>query len=81
MKRYALAGTFALLAGVATLLLLVSILYSCQMGGHPHDMGNSSRSGGSSHSSSARSPTPQVVVTDQVPAARRNSVAPSTKRL
>lgn len=37
MKRYTLAGTFAGLAGAATLLLLFSIVYSCRMGGEPHE--------------------------------------------
>jgi len=42
MKRLAAAGTFALLGGAATLLLLASILFSCGQGGHPHDMGTQS---------------------------------------
>ncbi len=37
MKRYTLAGAFAGLAGAAGLLLLVSIVYSCGMGGSPHE--------------------------------------------
>lgn len=37
MKRTALAGTFALVGGAATLLLLASIVYSCEMGGTPHE--------------------------------------------
>lgn len=37
MKRYTLAGTFAGLAGAVGLLLLVSIVYSCRMGGSPHE--------------------------------------------
>jgi hypothetical protein len=37
MKRFTLAGTFASLAGAATLLLLFSIVYSCRMGGEPHE--------------------------------------------
>lgn len=40
MERLAAAGTFALLAGAATLLLLASIFYSCRVGGEPHEMGN-----------------------------------------
>jgi len=55
MKRTAAAGTFALLAGGATLLMLASIVYSCRGGGHPHDMGTSSKDA-SSHST----PTAQV---------------------
>jgi len=42
MKRLAAAGTFALIGGAATLLLLASILFSCGKGGHPHDMGTQS---------------------------------------
>ena len=42
MKRFALAGTFALIGGAATLLMVASILYSCREGGTPHDMGNQS---------------------------------------
>jgi hypothetical protein len=42
MKRLAAAGTFALIGGAATLLLLASILFSCGQGGHPHDMGTQS---------------------------------------
>jgi len=37
MKRLAAAGTFALLAGGATLILVASILYSCRQGGDPHN--------------------------------------------
>lgn len=81
MKRTALAGTFALLAGGATLLLLVSILYSCQLGGHPHDMGNTDASSGPSHSSSAVSSTPQVVMLDRSSADRLNEIASSAERL
>lgn len=36
MKRAALAGTFALIAGAVSLLLLASILFSCGHGGDPH---------------------------------------------
>jgi len=36
MKRYALAGTFATIGGLATLILVASILYSCRQGGTPH---------------------------------------------
>jgi hypothetical protein len=42
MKRLAAAGTFALIGGAVTLLLLASILFSCGKGGHPHDMGTQS---------------------------------------
>jgi hypothetical protein len=48
MKRTAAAGTFALLAGGATLLLLASIFYSCRHGGQPHDMGTSANDAHSS---------------------------------
>jgi len=37
MKRLAAAGTFALLAGGASLILVASILYSCRQGGDPHN--------------------------------------------
>jgi hypothetical protein len=42
MKRLTAAGLFATIGGVATLLLVASILYSCRQGGHPHDMGTQS---------------------------------------
>jgi hypothetical protein len=58
MKRTAAAGTFALLAGGATLLLLASIFYSCRHGGQPHDMGTSANDAPASHQS--RLATPQV---------------------
>jgi hypothetical protein len=51
MKRYALAGTFALLAGGVTLLLLASIFYSCRQGSRPHDMGTSANDASPSHKS------------------------------
>jgi hypothetical protein len=51
MKRTAAAGTFALLAGGATLLLVASIFYSCRGGARPHDMGTSASDASSSHSS------------------------------
>ena len=41
MKRLAAAGTLALFAGGAALLLVASILYSCRGGSQPHDMGTS----------------------------------------
>jgi len=65
MKRLAAAGTFALLAGGATLILVASILYSCRQGGDPHNPRPDARS-----SSSASSPP--VVMND------RASAAPST---
>jgi len=40
MKRTLLAGTFYALAGVATLLLVASIFYSCRSGGDPHHSGS-----------------------------------------
>ena len=55
MKRTAAAGTFALLAGGATLLLVASILYSCRGGARPHDMGTSSNDATPSHSETAAS--------------------------
>ena len=42
MKRFTVAGIFAMIGGAATLLLVVSILYSCRQGGQPHDMGTQS---------------------------------------
>jgi len=39
MKRFTVAGIFAMIGGAATLLLVASILYSCRQGGHPHEMG------------------------------------------
>ena len=54
MKRLAAAGTFALLAGGATLILVASILYSCRQGGDPHNP----RSDASSPSTTA--PSAQV---------------------
>ena len=59
MKRLAAAGTFALLAGGAGLLLLASIFYSCRKGDKPHDMGTSSASSSSPHVSQV-APPPQV---------------------
>jgi len=41
MKRLLAAGTFSLLAGLFSLLLLAAIFYSCRSGGSPHDMGTS----------------------------------------
>jgi hypothetical protein len=81
MKRIAAAGTFALLAGGATLLLLASIFYSCHMGGHPHDMGNEHESSGSSHSSANLSSPQVVTVTDHAPAHRLNKVPSSAAPL
>jgi len=60
MKRTALAGTFALLAGLVSLILLASIVYSCRQGGHPHDMGTEP-SGSSSHSASGLDASPTLV--------------------
>ncbi len=62
MKRTAAAGTFALLAGGATLLLLASIFYSCRGGGQPHDMGTSARDASPAHVS--KSAPPKMVVND-----------------
>jgi hypothetical protein len=74
MKRTAAAGTFALLAGGATLLLLASIFYSCRLGGNPH---NARHDGGSSsHSTSSLPAAPRVVTQDEAP-----SVPPSATRL
>jgi hypothetical protein len=62
MKRLAAAGTFALLAGGATLILVASILYSCREGGSPHNP----RSDASSPSTNA--PSAQVEVqSDRTP--------------
>jgi len=60
MKRLTVAGLFAMIGGAATLLMVASILYSCRQGGHPHDMGNDSYSGGSSHSSVVEDSAPPV---------------------
>jgi len=59
MKRLAAAGTFALLAGGASLLLLASIFYSCRGGGQPHDMGTSATD--HAPSNVPDSPPPQVM--------------------
>lgn len=50
MKRFTVAGIFAMIGGAATLLLVVSILYSCRQGGQPHDMGTDARSNDSAPS-------------------------------
>ncbi len=81
MKRYGIAGIFALLAGGATLLLLASIVYSCRLGGHPHEMGNEKSSGGSSHSSADVSSPQVVMTTDHAPSHRLNEAVPSVERL
>lgn len=60
MKRTAIAGTFALLTGAVSLILLASIVYSCRQGGHPHDMGTQDH-GSSSHSMSHPSSVPTLV--------------------
>jgi len=49
MKRFTVAGIFAMIGGAATLLLVASILYSCRQGGHPHEMGNTSPSSDEHH--------------------------------
>lgn len=54
MKRFAIAGTFALIGGAAGLVLLTSILYSCQQGGTPHQTPyNSEGETSTPHSSSS----------------------------
>ena len=66
MKRYALAGTFATIGGLATLILVASILYSCRQGATPHqtpyNSGTEAQSGSSSHSSSSVAPAPRTVL-------------------
>ena len=57
MKQIVLPGTFASLVGAITLILLVSVVYSCRQGGHPHDMGN--KPNGSSHANSTVVESPQ----------------------
>jgi hypothetical protein len=60
MKRFTVAGIFAMIGGAATLLLVASILYSCRQGGQPHDMGTDAHSGGSSHASVVENEVPSV---------------------
>lgn len=69
MKRLAAAGTFALLAGGVTLILVASILYSCRGGGQPHDMGTSATD--ADPSDVTYSPPPQVVNETRAPEAAR----------
>jgi hypothetical protein len=63
MKRLAAAGTFALLAGAFGLLLLASIVFSCQQGGQPHEMGADADSAMQTH-------PPQETVAAPQPAER-----------
>jgi hypothetical protein len=80
MKRTAAAGTFALLAGGATLLLVASILYSCRGGARPHDMGTGSTDAPPSQSEAAASmETVAPRVTDV--ASRVSLDSPFSKRL
>lgn len=72
MKRFTVAGIFAMIGGGATLLLVASILYSCRQGGQPHDMGTDA-------GSSAR-PSHATVV-DDAPAERPVAYAPSAQKL
>jgi hypothetical protein len=72
MKRLAAAGTFTLLAGGATLILVASILYSCRQGGDPHNPRPDARS-------AAPSSSPPVVMHERAapsPDARRVPVRP-----
>ena len=59
MKRTALAGSFFLLTGLVSLILLASIVYSCRQGGRPHEMGT--EASGSSHSTITVPASPSVV--------------------
>ena len=70
MKRYALAGTFALIGGLATLLLVASILHSCGQDGTPHETPYNSEA-----SPSDEEP---VRVSVAVPPAQRSGVDAST---
>lgn len=71
MKRLATAGTFALLAGGATLLLVASILYSCRQGGDPHNP----RSDASGPSTTVPSAVAPAALKTADPAATRLSVS------
>jgi len=58
MKRIVAAGTLSLAAGLFSLVLFASIVYSCREGGHPH----------ANLDASQMSPTATFVGTADVPA-------------